>query len=435
MELSKLINCVKGYDILILYALEHRREDVVVEKFYLKKEEFISFADNFDKQENGNSRPLSYKYFTQLVNLSEFSELFDLNVDPSSEYNLIYGLNKQLAKMVIHFSFSGKEKQIKVEKSDPTREKLKAIIDKYNFDRTEQLTNLPTLPRAKTAKDSSDDEWIFRMFNVGQACMSALLSSEEKQTLAVFDLGERRKCASARFLLTNQLSTDPDTPTTVVISHYDDDHICSAKHIPSGGFYLRFFIPEFLFPTDKYRPNVLILLNKIISNGKNYTVIGNDSLTAPLVLDYLTFLQGSSTRKDANQRSDENSHGLFVLLGHKENTVAIPGDMLYEDIITTSSLPINAKYVILPHHSCNYHGAINPAIINLKAISEAFAFCGPHRGHHHPNKTHFGQYMKNGTKLFRLKGKHDRNKVFKGKKAIADNCFSSSYHDYYDWKI
>lgn len=421
-------NRSRGFDLLFIMVSDIQNGNAYLDKYFVNEREYNYFAEALIG-DNNESHGYSYAYRKQRVNFYEFANLLDLPRDEADTFALIDAVNQQLKNIAIHCNMQNEEEMVE-------REYRNKIMVNLYFDDRQIIPEKrrETFPLAVPEFNAIDDrQACFRMFNVGQGCMSALYIEGIPCPPVIFDIGCSRKCKSAINLLNFGLSYCEDCPTTIVISHFDDDHINMAKYLPMGGANLQFFMPEFLHPSDIYKPNIQLLLSKAIVNGNKVCFFLNDNLHIPLPLNYLSILQGSSHKRDINQSTDENSHGLIVLFEHHGETIMIPGDALYKDIFTAVAQPIRPDYVVLPHHCCEYLSSVNSHIIDINYVKEAFAFCGPHGGFHHPNATHFMQYLANRTRLIRLKSIRDRGIVYDRSRPLTDSFFISSPNDYYDW--
>lgn len=429
MAIKEIINksIIRKFNLLFVAVSEIHEGQLVIDKFYVNKEEYDNFATFLRNLET--PKAYSYKYYSQKVDLLDFIVLFHLQLEGNNYDDLINNLNIQLKNTAIIIISSDEivinheyEQRIIVNEYFEERDIIKEKrVETFPLPLQDELTN-------------TQEAVIFRVYNVGQANMSALLVGQKQEPVMIFDLGKSRRCKLATDLLSKQLKKQKRT-TTIVISHYDNDHINMANYLPNSGTNLQFFMPEFLHPSDIYKPNIQLLVLKAVFNGSKVCFFLNDRLQTPITLGYATFLQGVSHKRDANQSTDENSHGLMVYLEIKNKTVFIPGDVLYDDLFTALPQPLSPNYVVVPHHACLYINKINNAVINMNNLEESFTFCGPHGGYHHPNLTHFCQYQVNNAKLVRLAKKNDKNIVYYHNRKTSDTFYSVVKADHYDWVL
>ena len=431
MELNNLVNkrIKEGLDLLFVLVSDINNGQVFLDKFYVNKEEYELFARSLNENIE-DIKSYSYEYRSQKIKLEDLVELFSLTTNSAEKVALIDELNNQLKNVAI---FIGE--------GNPYVTKDYNIRDVVNqfFENREYIDNKTgeNFPFELEDLNNKNDSILFRMYNVGQANMSALLIGKEKRPLIIFDLGKSRKCQEAIDLLQNQLpSSNSSNVVTIVISHYDNDHINMASDLPLHGKSLQFIMPEFLHHSDIYKPNIQLLLYRAILNGNKVCFIINESLNNSLLINgYFSLVQGCKNKKDLNQSSDENAHGLIVDLNINGKRLLIPGDALYEDIFTTLSSPLTPNYVIIPHHSCEYNGNINASKISFRNLEESFTFCGPNGKYHHPNKTHFQHYMVGESKIVRLAKSDKNSKVFDHSSKIIDRYYDIQIGQHYDWVI
>ncbi len=417
----------KKYDLLIISVSKIDSYDLIVDEFFLNKSEYEDFSKSI---KNDPDRTYSWFYTTKRINLFVFAEETKLEIVDSNSDELLLSINKQLKNVAYEVVRDGKKTSINKINEYSARMNINDYIEK-NI----KLRNIDDIDYSFN-QITNGEYCAFRMYNIGQGNMSALFIGDKLVPKILFDLGCSRKCSSAINLLSkNMVLNSNNRIITIFISHFHNDHINMAKYLPSGGLSLQFIIPEFLSPTDMFIPNVSLLLYKAILNGNCIYVVKNDSLVTPLNFGNLILYQGSSRRKDVNQFSDENSHGLVVTLNIKDKVLLIPGDTLYEDIYTTLKSPLKPTHVIIPHHACQYLTPINSKILDLTRLEETFTFCAQHRGYHHPNATHFKQYLLYSSNLKRLVRNEKKYIVFDKTAIIKDSFYTILHGDFYDLKF
>jgi len=415
-------------DSMFVVASEINDSKLLIEKFYINKMEYERYSMNLDDAGNNLNKSFRCRYSRQTIDLYSFLNFFDLNIDlmNNEENDLIDRINEKIKNYVL--SFNGDQIEITISES------RRVVNEYFNNRQYIKQKDAEHFPFNININFDGDDDVRFRLYNVGQANCSALIINEIPKI--IFDLGKSRKCPDSIDMLSTKLLLDDNSRKTIIISHYDNDHINMACHLPNSGANLQFIMPDFLNSSDIYKPNIQLLLTRAINNGNNICLILNDKLNRPLDLGGLKIYQGSSCKKDIHQSTNENSHGLLCYLNIRDKTIFIPGDALYGDLYTSLPAPINADYVIIPHHSCDYTSPINLGVIDLFSVKEAFVFCGPHYSYHHPNHSHFIQYLKAGAKLKRLSSpSSSRNIVFFGRNTISDIYFDYTSSGYYEWVL
>ena len=415
---------------MFVLVSEIEESSVWLEEFFVNKSEYDRFAYSINSREETetNTHSYDYQYRREKIRKDCFCCLFGFEDFEEWSIDALNGLLKNVS-----IKRSGDYGSDVVFNSE-SRITVNNYFDerRYIFNKTNE--NFPLVFEDEALYDSA----VFRMYNVGQANMSALLFGDEKFPAMIFDLGKSRKCNEAIDLLQNRLpASGSGRTTTIVVSHFDNDHINMAGYIPYEGRSLQLLCPEFLHQSDIYKPSIQLLFYRIIRNGNMACVFLNDRLINQITRQYVTFLQGSKTKRDRNQSTDENSHGLITLLSINGKKVLVPGDVLYEDIFTRIPSPLDPNYVIIPHHACKYLDKIDQSILDLSRLEESFTFCGPHGGFHHPNKTHFEQYYSIvGAKTIRLiRPNRSSSMVYDHSLRISDFYYSTINSSHYDWKL
>lgn len=412
------------YDLAFIFALDKIDKKLIIEITYVNENSYSNFVQHLDEKQNDTSS-IKFLYSKIKVNLNSFLNcinFIDKDGDDFINYFNYYFKNYALIRH---------NERVEIVAEHRARKIINEYFEKKDICPEKYSTPFPLPAFTKAETENSK----LRLFNVGQAYMSCLYF--DKEPFIIFDLGKSRKCDSAIKLLSNQL-IDSKYKASIIISHFDSDHINMAKYLPNGNAKLQFYMPELLRSNDKYNPSIKMLLYKAIINGERISFFSNNSLIKPLVLGPISFLQGSSKKRDINQSSDENSHGLISALSLNGKLAIIPGDVLYDGLFTKLDKPYKHDYIVIPHHSCDYKSVINKSVIDISNIKEAFAFCGPHSRYCHPNYTHFIQFSYPESKLIRLVRKqniHEKQYVFNGHSKIEDAFFDISSEDYYDWKF
>lgn len=429
----------KRFNLLIVYVTKVLKNELTFEKFYINEEEYIEFLEGIKEKK---VLKLSYYYQTQKMWVTDFVKTFGIEYDKlryENDLSFLIDINNQLKDIVYQYS-NGISKYVGFDSRKRlneyvwqyTREQLTYTIRDNQIDYHGKDGAINAFENyIKNDSNYSASSGIFRMYNVGQGNMSALFLNQNESPSFIFDIGCSRKCMSAINLLSNLNNS------TVIISHFHDDHINMANYFPVCGANLSFIIPEFLLPTDIYKPNIRLLLFKAIFNGNHIYQIPNDSILKPTqgFNKIITFMQGSSKHMDSEQYSDENSHGIICNIDINDKQILVPGDALYLDLFTNLNSPLEPTYVLIPHHSCEYKKSIPTRVLDLNLLKESFTFCTQHKGYHHPNKTHFQKYMVNNAKLVRLTRNMKSLIVYDGTTAINDIFYDVKNKDYYDWNL
>ena len=412
----------KDFNMGFLSLSESEKNHLVnVEKILCNKKEFESFSHRLHEK-NKKTKFYKYKIYRQTMTLENIDEFlrknvhdyrrdvapFNLDIDQMNEIlgNLVYVNGEGFIRSEIRTSINNffiRQVEIKIKDSEH-------FPFEFGYSNTSMF---------------------LRHYNVGQANMSCLYVNRTPRM--IFDLGKSRMCRSAIGLLQNELSQTKEMKT-ILISHYHYDHYNMVRNLPWDVKNVQFIVPEPLNNAIACTPLFQELLLRVINNGLGICFIRNNRLANPIKFGPVLIGQGNQVMRDPNQHSDENSHGLVCFLEHNNNLVYIPGDVLYGDIFTHFSFPMNPTHVIIPHHSCYYDCHIRISrYINDNNIRESFIFCGPHRGHHHPHESHYS-YYKNITILInnrrqQFSFRNPRNTQF------TDGKINYLYWDYFDWNL
>lgn len=449
MTLNDLINkhVFPKYDLVCFYASKIIGKKILLEKYYLQSQEYDRFASQFQNSNGYNTESFyisvgySYIYREQTVDFEEFKKLFQIDLPIAQESPVLDSLNYQIRNTALVIR---SEMESFLDRQYSSRVMVNAFFEqeenftKYIVIPTEEASYGTTRPTTTALKDLLDlscygeNDVALRMYNVGQANCSALYIGGRPRL--IFDLGKSRECQPARHLLSNKLLDFSDR-VVFIVSHFDNDHINMAGSISANRGNLNFVVPFFHRSLYASKPNVQLIVSCSLYHGNKLFIIPDEFLSAPINTKHFSLYQGSARKKDKNQSTDQNSHGLIGLIEYNGKIVWIPGDVLYDDLYTTIGQPLKPTYVIIPHHSCRYKKTISSGIIDLTDLSESFTFCGPHRGFHHPNKTHFDQYSVNNAKLIRLARKGEAGIVFDGSSSVKDNFYTVLTDDYYEWSL
>lgn len=236
-----------------------------------------------------------------------------------------------------------------------------------------------------------------RVYNVGQASCSALIryTNEERtdyKVVVVFDLGYQKRNGKNEHL--NEMINRIDKDTTIVISHFHNDHFNNAtKHV-------RLKTCRWLFPScepKKHRANVFFRALLGIIQGK--TQDGTIYLfnTPYDFSENLRIHQRIGPAKDPYQKGDQvNAESLVCELLMPGKRILIPGDALYEEWDSDDRFSPPYDYILIPHHGCLY---ANPSSIGENAMIHRFigqettgiCSCGANK-YGHANENHLAWY-------------------------------------------
>jgi len=254
-----------------------------------------------------------------------------------------------------------------------------------------------------------------RVYNVGQANCSALIKykSEEKNdydVIVVFDLGYQKNFKTNNKL--DDMIKKINGGTTIVISHYDSDHINNIAN------HLYITTSRWIFPNyDGKGKKALKTFQTLLKVAKKKTGSGTiHSFPSPFnISPNISIHQYSGVRKlDPYQSTLMNSKCLVCKLSIGEKDILIPADALYEEFGSELVLPNNKKYdfVLIPHHGCKYIGKASArrTIKIWKFIDEhtvGYVMCGKNN-YGHANDNHISWF--NNVNFFNNTFIYDDNK-------------------------
>ena len=428
--MSITINMSKtdNYDSLFLCAEEFLNNNTIkISKFYINKREYIHFANSLEQNESALS--FNYKHSQQTITINDLRGFLN---------NLNFRFDVEIEKDVD--SINNVLKTISIVKKSNGNYELDDELQRYKSISNEYFENkIIELKKSSNTfpfKGSENDVKLYRtkrlvMFNIGQGNLSALFTNYYPSY--IFDLGYGYKNDFATIML-NHLNLSSDKLTTIVISHYHNDHINYASELPNRGANLEFIMPDFLNKSDIYKPNIQILINKIIHNGNRACFILNNTLVNPINYGPLSLYQGNMNITDRNQHSKENSHGIITVINTITDKVLLLGDALYNDMFTTIIEKIKPTYMIIPDHGCsiNHYGGF-PNYLDLSLLKESFVFAKCHRGYKHPNLTHLRLFM--DKPIIRLSNKNEPHYIYDKNKRILDKYCKVLNYPIYIWNL
>ncbi len=269
---------------------------------------------------------------------------------------------------------------------------------------------------------------VYRVYDVGQANCSAILSFNEEndyKVVCVFDLGcERRKRKNAAL---NDMLNKIDASTTIIISHFDSDHynLIQNKQLPPT---VRWLFSS-TAPTSKKGSKIFQLL-LTLATQKSRT--GNIYYyNAPYQLsNYLRIEEKQDNNKDLYQSTVLNANSVISIIETEKNNILIPGDALYHDF-PQGVYNTNYTVVLVPHHCCYYPdpSQMDPYTEKLKELVNnnpiGIVQCG-NNTYGHANISHLNWYKKycicNNGKIY-----DDNKKII--------NKFGNSNNKYIDFDL
>ncbi len=238
----------------------------------------------------------------------------------------------------------------------------------------------------------------YRVFDVGQANCSAILSFDENgidyKVACVFDFGcEKTKRNNVQL---KDMIKNIDDSTTIIISHFDSDHINLIQYnrLPPTIRWLFSSTPPKSKKGYKLFQLLLSIATRKSSSGNIYIY------DAPYRLsNYLRIEEKQDNSKDNYQSTILNANSVISIIETNKNRILIPGDALYHDF---PQGVFNTDYtvVLIPHHCCYYPSPnsrdcytniINTIVSNTTI---GIAQCG-NNTYGHANVSHLSWYKNN----------------------------------------
>ena len=397
---------------------------VKIHKYYYGSDSFISFLNDFTNESKViNYRNINtYSYdvsYWQLVETIKYLSRALRNDYPSKSLELSEVANR----------LSDEIEEIQTEEAEACVDKINEILLGYqrhlgnpnprhyfNDELKEALerniiVSVPAVDNLENVKIPAcmpeeyrliDDHNLFelRVYSVGQANCSALIKYTDNQkvdykVVVVFDFGLEHGKKNPQL---KQMIDKIDENTTIIISHFDSDHINNI-----GKFDLnttcRWLFPEHE-PTKK-RAN--LLYHNLIKAASRKSHDGKKAFTyeAPYSLsNYLRINQNTGAMGDRRYQSTlENAQCIIASLCINDKNVLIPADALYKDF-PTDVFNYQYDYVLIPHHGCEYGDravSTDDYFDNIKAIVrediKGVVMCGEGgRRYGHANTNHLKWY-------------------------------------------
>lgn len=247
-----------------------------------------------------------------------------------------------------------------------------------------------------------------RIFNVGQANCSALIKyiNEDKddyRVIIVFDLGFQRSAGHNQQL--DEMLSKIDCDTTILISHYDSDHINNISdhlYITTG----RWIFPNYDGKGKKALKTFQMLMK--VATKKTFSGTVYNFPTPFNFSPNISVHQYMGSKKaDSYQSTLMNSKCLVCKLSIGGKDILIPADALYEEFGDELVLPNGKKYdyILVPHHGCKY---INKTIAHsslkiwkyIDNNTVGFVMCGKN-SYGHANVDHLSWFSNKNIHSFK----------------------------------
>ena len=415
-----------GCDCLSLYFEYIGSKQIQINKFYYNSESFISFLNENSFRERKNYGAIKTSSYT--VEFHEFAEsILYLSRSLWYEYpNKTEALIHHLDRLRMHIEVDQEqEEDIEAIIGDINQtllgyqrrfvrqfdeqihyfnrqleEALEHNIELVPYVGNEDNCRIPACMPEEYRLIDNPELFELRVYSVGQANCSALIKYKDNlkkdyNVVVVFDFGlESRKRNSKLKEMINKI----DENTTIIISHFDLDHINNIENFEL------YRTCRWLFPEHEPRTKQANLLyHDLIKTASQKSINGRQvfSYKAPYSLsNYLRINQ--NTDKHINDRKYQstlaNAQCIISSLCINNTNVLIPADALYRDF-PDDVFNYRYDYVLIPHHGCKYGdpSSVDPYFDKIRAIVnndvKGVVMCGKGGDRHgHANTTHLRWY-------------------------------------------
>ena len=385
---------------------------VRINKYYIVKEDFDLYKKIiFGKKIDRKTRIPRVGCFQQVIETKKFKKIFGIDFDLSTrqqvQEELIDELNKRLSSTAIYYEADRYLRNDDFEGYSELNKLLGKVITPTN-----QITLNFRIPSLKNGEKKK-----IKLFNVWQANCSAVYYGSKAGV--VFDLGNKNgKNREPITMLTKKLVNKSDGDVLFVISHFHDDHVNLANHIP----YERLNNALFVFPFTE-KPNTICFKARLmILSAYRYKIpmlfLINSGPT-PVKIGEIDLYKGS-TISHLSTNEAMNAEGIISFFELDKKRILVPGDSLYEFWPKLFS----PTHLIAPHHGCEYRKSLNN--LDLKRIKGVFVSSKYNRKYHHPNLVHLKIFKKARVLLFSYRTQEGRNRVFDGNITARDGLVTKN---------
>ncbi len=374
----------------------------IVEKVYYPNHELLPFFKGNNNQNiNVYKLPKSYHTIQQLP-LDELCKIYGADNNKGIEE-----INEVITNKVI---YRASDKYRAEDKH--TKQELLSIVSKLHIERA-KVTNC-----LSAGYNLDDGRYKINVYNVGQACCSALI--KDKSVHTVFDLGSTKYSNhSLNYLLHKGIRDSKYEKVNIIISHYHDDHLNMVKYIDfreSINKKVKFILPYPTTGLEKLSTSTLLLLVAIYKNNCDnvFLSLEKDDVYQEGVLNVY---QGNGYRGKNNDSTFINNKSLIVDIHFKKDSLLVPGDAIYD----AWPKSFNVTHLIIPHHGCKYGKDLDEfPNIGIHGVEKAIVYAGPDKRYGHPDINHIGKYNE-VYRFYKRKPKENR-KIFDNGKRVRDCC-------------
>ena len=400
---------VHNDDLYLICIVKNFLDDgykIRIEKYYIVKEDF-DFYEKIILNESINQKTRIPRVgcFEQIIETKVFKKLFGIDFSLSKDNNeqekTIETINEELSSIIISFEGDRYKRLDSFEGYSKLNNLLKVVV----------ATN-QTAFTFRSAFLSSEEKKTMRLFNVWQANCSALYCGTKVGV--VFDLGNKNgKNREPVTMLTKELANKNDGDVLFVISHFHDDHVNLANHIP----YEKLDNALFVFPFVEKPNSICFKARLMILSAYKYGIpmfFMFNSVPTPTRIGGVDLYKGS-VKHSISENEAMNAESVIAELDLDGKRILIPGDSLYEFWPKRFS----PTHLIVPHHGCEYTNSMGN--IDLNNVKEAFVSSKFNVRYHHPNVLHINNFENGRVVLFSYNTDKQDNKMFIGKERAARN--------------
>lgn len=421
-------NLCKDRDSLSLFVEYIGDYNVRIHRQYYNHDQFSSFLFYGDNNQikidlKDSVCDVHFKYFLKLLNRlvekedsfvtqdsfyrklkSALEENYPFETDHENEFeSRVEEFLNKINDVFTQYYFSISDKTFHEDEAVYSR--INTLIELIDYNPDEHYEDFRKIDRPEIEEITDNGRFEIRIYNVGQANCSALIkylddSKTNYKVIMVFDFGFQKKNGKNSAL--EEMISKIDSQTTILISHFDSDHINNiANHTNLSN---RWIFPNYEGKKKRALKTFQVLMQvakKKTLSGTVYRFPIPFNLSPNISIHQYTGV----TKGDSFQSTLMNSQCLVCKISANGKDILIPADALYEEF--GDELVLENKqydYIIVPHHGCEYVSA-SSAITTLKIrkiIGEdtvGYVMCGKNT-YGHANEDHLSWFKNSSIHMF-----------------------------------
>lgn len=349
---------------------------IKINRFYYENDSFRRFLESFDYEGNYTNIKVS--------SLFQSVDVFERNIKriakhfPEEKYSLLcvlfnkyrdtlinilieeeYGYNESMDRFIgeINNVFTGYQYSIRDRQHLFDDQFLQLIANnERHYPKAIETSHEDIIAEFPQEYRIIDDPSLYelRIYDVGQASCSALIkyiNSDKKdyKVVIVFDFGlEMHKTNKSL----KEMISKIDENTTILISHFDLDHINNISKFTLSKT-CRWLFPE--KPPLSSKTN--LLYQDVLAAAKKKSISGKRLYSYKTPYDFSPYLRINQNEDGVRDKrfthTRINAECLIVTLHLNNTNVLIPADALYKDF-PDDVFNYMYDYVLIPHHGCRY---------------------------------------------------------------------------------